>query len=339
MTFRSILCPVDFSAQSRGALRYALALARHFGGRVTVLFVNDPLLLAAGGEAYGGRRAFMDRTGEELARFVEGSMPKGRAADQEVAHVVAVGNPADQILRASKRLRSDLVVIGTSGLSGIRRIFFGSTTEQVLRRATTPVLAIPGTVVRRRTPVARMEIDRVIAPIDLAGEWESDAVRAGAIAEAFGAGLLLVHVLAPIQTPSWLRPDRSIEKRRIDKAKRALERVRTKLFSGLRSESTVVAGHPADEIARLTRRGSSLVVMSLRGTAGVWGAHRGSIAYHVLTHASTPVLALPRRQIGGRLSARAARAMKEILTARDRTEIAGIDALLARAAGKEPIKR
>src|SRR6187431_2841300 len=44
---RSILCPVDFSANSRAALRYAATLVRHGDGRVVVLYVDDPLLAVA----------------------------------------------------------------------------------------------------------------------------------------------------------------------------------------------------------------------------------------------------------------------------------------------------
>lgn len=330
MTFQSILCPVDFSHHSRDALRYALALARQFGGDLAVLFVNDPLLLAAGESAYGGRRQFMEQTKAELARFVQQSAGARPPRTPTIELLVADGNPADEILRAARRLRSDVVVVGTEGLSGIRKVFFGSTTEQVLRRATVPVLAIPPAARPLRSASAPLRIISVIAPIDLAGDWESDAVRACEVADGFGAELLLVHVLAPIQTPSWLRRGGDeVERRRMGKATRALERVRAKLFSNVRSKTRVVAGNAADEIARLTRRGSSLVVMSLRGTAGVWGAHRGSIAYRVLTHSATPVLALPRRRIGGTLTARAAKAVNDALTARDRKEIAGIDALLS----------
>jgi hypothetical protein len=75
----------------------------------------------------------------------------------------------------------------------------------------------------------------------------------------------------------------------------------------------------------------TLVVMSLRGGAGVWGARRGSIAYHVLTHSSTPVLTLPRRRLGGPFTARLSKAVAGALRERDRIEIAGIDALLSGA--------
>jgi nucleotide-binding universal stress UspA family protein len=334
MTFRSILCPVDFSTHSRSALRCALALARRFGSRLTVIYVNDPLLLAAAEPSSGGRRRFVEETNKELSRFVERSIPS-RTAHPDIAYLVTVGNVADEIVRHATRLRSDVIVIGTHGLSGVSKAFFGSTTDRVLRLATTPVLAVPAVAGRRREAIIQMEIDRVIAPIDLAGEWQSDALRASAIAGLFGAELHLVHALAPMHTPPWLRARADINRGRVEKATRALDRVRSKLFSGQPSRAAVVVGDAAHEIARLTRRGRSLVVMSLRGTAGVWGARRGSIAYHVLTHASSPVLALPRRRIGGSLSKRAARAVDDILTARDRREIAGIDALLSSASSRK----
>jgi nucleotide-binding universal stress UspA family protein len=340
--FQSILCPVDFSPQSRTALRFAVTLARRFGGRVTVMFVNDPILLAAAQAAYKGRhRKFVDRTNVELTRFVKRATRVKEGQQQDIALVVRAGNPAEEILGQAKRRGVDLIVMGSHGLSGIRKALFGSTTEQVLRRASVPVLAIPPSIRSRTIGGLAVSIDHVIAPIDLAGEWQTDAIRAATIAGELDARLLLVHVLAPVQTPPWLLPAvRSNERRRIEKARAALDRVRAKLFADLQSVSTlVVEGDPAHEIARLTSGGESLVVMSLRGTGGVWGMRRGSIAYHVLTHSSTAVLALPRRRIGGRLSARAKKAIGEALLARDRAEIAGIDALLSLASGRTRAKR
>jgi nucleotide-binding universal stress UspA family protein len=332
--FRSILCPVDFSPQSGTALRAAVAMARHYSASLTVMFVQDPLLLAAGSASYGGRR-FMDRTRVELARFVKRALPTTPKKRQDLALVVSAGNPAEEILRHTRRMRADLLVMGSHGLSGIRKVFFGSTTEQVLRSAPVPVLAIPQSIGSRRLAGFPARVTRVIAPIDLAGEWQSDAIRAAAIAGELDTELLLVHVLATVQTPPWLRPaGRSSERRRIEKAQTALERVRTKLFSQRHPvTTTVLVGEPAHEVARLTKAGGSLVVMSLRGTAGVWGMKRGAVAYHVLTHASTPLLALPRRRIGGRFSLRARQAVGQVLSARDRAEIAGIDALLSVAGG------
>jgi nucleotide-binding universal stress UspA family protein len=47
-----------------------------------------------------------------------------------------VGNPADVILETAAKERSDLIVMGTHGLGGIRKWLLGSTTERVLRRTT-----------------------------------------------------------------------------------------------------------------------------------------------------------------------------------------------------------
>lgn len=340
MRFRSVLCPVDFSPQSRTALRAAVAMARHVNASLTVMFVQDPLLLAAGKASNGGRR-FVDRTRAELARFVKRAIPTNPERRQEIALLISDGSPADEILRHAKRLRPDLLVMGSHGLSGIRKAFFGSTTEQVLRNAAVPVLAIPPSIGSRLFAAFPTHVSRVIAPIDLAGEWQSDARRAATIAGELDAELLLVHILAAVQTPPWLRSaGRSTERRRIEKAKTALESVRTKLFSERDPITTAVrVGEPAHEIARLTKKAGSLIVMSLRGTAGVWGMRRGAIAYHVLTHASTPVLALPRRRIGGRFSLRAKKAIGEVLSARDRAEIAGIDALLSVVGRRQSIRR
>jgi nucleotide-binding universal stress UspA family protein len=309
-------------------------MARQFGSSLTVMFVQDPLLVAAGRATYGERR-FTGRTRMELARFVHRAIPSDTKSRDDIALVVSDGSPADQILRHAARTRPDLLVMGSHGLSGIRKVFFGSTIEQVLRNATVPVLAIPPSIGSRRLASFPTHVTRVIAPIDLAGEWQPDATRAATIAGELDAELLLVHVLAPVQAPPWLRSaGRTSERRRLEKATTALERVRAKLFTKRhRVTTTVLVGEPAREIARLTKKAGSIVVMSLRGTAGVWGMRRGAIAYHVLTHAATPVLALPRRRIGGRAWLRAQKAIGKILLARDRAEIAGIDALLSVVAG------
>jgi nucleotide-binding universal stress UspA family protein len=223
-------------------------------------------------------------------------------------------------------------------LSGVPRLVFGSTTEQVLRRATVAVLAVPPLKGRQLLPTDRLQVERVVAPIDLAGEWQSDAIRAAAIAKQLGVPLVLVHVLRPSHVPEWLRPAVAVtERERIAKATHLLERVMRHFVAGVAATCHVSVGDPADHIATLTRRGSPLLVMSLRGTAGLWG-RRGAIAYRVLTHSSTPVLALPRRRIGGRLSARLKRTIDDTLAARDRIEIAGIDALLSAAAAKSKVR-
>ena len=69
MSFRpAVLCPIDFSDSSRGALRYAAAIAAHFGARLTLLAVNDPLLQEA--DEIAGVAHLTDDTMRDMERFL-----------------------------------------------------------------------------------------------------------------------------------------------------------------------------------------------------------------------------------------------------------------------------
>jgi len=142
LTVRSLLCPVDFSEQSRQALLWASAIAQYRGGELTVLSVVEPLLAQAAGIRLG---VDLTRTEVEpvLREFVEATLPEGVRQTSHVRMEVTVGAPWEAILQTARGLKAGLIVMGTHGLGGFRKLLFGSTTEQVLRRAEWPVLAVP----------------------------------------------------------------------------------------------------------------------------------------------------------------------------------------------------
>ena len=139
MSFRSILCPVDMSPSSRAALLAARTMADRFDTQLSVLFVDDPLLSRA--EMKFDEDELKRRTQAELARFVEEAI----GPRQRCAYDIVAGDPASEIIEAIGRLGADLIVMGTQGNSGPKRLFFGSTADGVLRRSTVPVLVIPPT--------------------------------------------------------------------------------------------------------------------------------------------------------------------------------------------------
>jgi nucleotide-binding universal stress UspA family protein len=296
-TPRSILCAVDFSAQSATALRHAAALTRRSRGRITVLFVNDPLLDTAAAAAAYDTRALARATLRELRSFVQRSLPS--SGSPSMRYLVALGKPAREILKTAARLRSDLVVVGTEGLGGASKLFFGSTTEQLLRLANTPVLAVPTSGrPRAKTPARDWPGTCLVAPNDLGNAADADAAQAGAVARAFGADLILVHVIPRVQRPPWSRADLDAHYRTaIATAQAGLDALRSTVGDDVATECRVVVGHPADEIAALaTARRTGLVVLTLRGRGGLLGSRPGAIAYHVLMHRVSPVLALPPRR-------------------------------------------
>jgi nucleotide-binding universal stress UspA family protein len=290
--FTAILCPVDFSAPARQALRHAVAISRLTGGRVTALYVNDPLLTAAATRAFDGQ-AFAEAGAAELKSFIKQAVGASDAA-RVTAHVL-IGEPARVIGRAARRFGANLIVVGTRGLSGVGKAFFGSTTERLLRQTGVPVLAIP--------PAARGKIGkrwpgrRVLAGIDLDANSSSDVRAFSAIARAFGRPLTLVHVVEPSQLPPWLSgfAGRDSESRAAA-ARTALDRLASGL-DDVEMDTRVMVGDPSRHIPKLaTQAGADLIVLALRRGDGVFGAARGTITYRLLSSGSTiPVLAIPAR--------------------------------------------
>ena len=196
--FRSILCPIDFSDRSASALRYAAALKRRTAGRLTAFFALDPRLIDAALNTFDERG--LRRTSlAQLRRFVSATLPRGAAAD--VRCVTTLGTPAGAILATSARLHPDLIVIGTHGLSGARKLFLGSTTDTVLRASGVPTLAVPASC----SSPPRGWPGRFLVALDLDDATAAEMDAAARIAAAFESPLLAVHVLAAIALPPWLR--------------------------------------------------------------------------------------------------------------------------------------
>lgn len=292
--FEKVLCPIDFSDHSRVALRYGAVLARRSGGTLTVLFVNDPLLVAAAAAAYSPE-SLGAASRAELTQFARETLSPAARRGLTITFETAMGRPEREIAKAVEAGAYDSLVIGTKGLNAAGRLFVGSTTSAVLRRARVPVLAVPPIDTEGPEPrvAASWPGRRIVAPIALGPHAEADARRASHIARWFDASLVLVHVVQAQQMPSWFGGDAEGQTRiRVNKAESTLTRIGERL--GIPVTPLVVTGHPADEIAAVTRdRKAGLVVMTLRGGEGVLGAPVGSIAFNVLQHGIAPVVAVP----------------------------------------------
>jgi nucleotide-binding universal stress UspA family protein len=293
--FLTILCPVDFSAHSRLALRYAAAVARRSGGTLTALFVNDPFLVAAAAAAAAHDVRTLQKTSEdELRSFVRRAVNGTGIAPRSVACSIGQGEAAVEILRMARRLRADLIVVGTQGLSGTSKLFFGSTTERVLRRATVPVLAVPpgsGPTAGSSWPGRQ-----ILAALDIGPRLMADAHAAAKVARWFDTDLLLVHVLRPTQIPHWLRAAlRGHDRERLTAARTRLDRLVRSLKSERKVEHQLLTGDPTEQIPVLAANSrTGLIVVTLRTADGLFGLRQGTITYQVLERTGTPVLALPK---------------------------------------------
>jgi nucleotide-binding universal stress UspA family protein len=167
MTFKpSVLCPIDFSESSRGALRYAAMIAGHCGSSLTLLAVNDPVFVEAA-ELTGGHAHLADETRREMERFHRQALGRASNTPVDLQFEIASGKPAPEILRVARERRSDLIVMASHGSTGFRKLFFGSTTERVLRETGVPVLVTPGDAAPLDLEDVRKTIRRVLVPVDL----------------------------------------------------------------------------------------------------------------------------------------------------------------------------
>jgi len=301
--FRSILCPVDFSTHSAVALKYAAILAKRSAGRLHVLHVNDPLLATAAAVAFADQD-YAKVALDELRLFVARALPAGTKGIV-IRCSVDTGDATRMIAAAAKRLRCDLIVMGTHGLSGVEKVLLGSTTERMLRRSSLPVLAVPPTpsiAANGQTPGRRWPGTAIMVPVDLRRESTRDIKDAEEIARAFGTGLVLIHVVPPIEAPPWFRADLSAHGRmQTTSARHQLEALERTVGPGISTEIQVATGRPADEIAAAAAEGRiGLVVMHRRKGPGWFGSRAGSIASGVLRHAFTPILLMPDRAVDRR---------------------------------------
>jgi nucleotide-binding universal stress UspA family protein len=304
----SILCPIDYSDASAGALRYAAALAEHFVTRLIVLTVEDPLLTSAI-DLGTGVHWMPEASEREIAKFVAAVFGEDSPMLALCEYDAAVGKPSVEILRVARERSCDLIVMSSHGLTGARKLFFGSTTERVLRETTVPVLVTPpvnpGPV---RVEDARHLLGRIVVPVDLSPASLHQVQVGRGLAEALNLPLLLVHVIEPVRSRLLSRLHLlGLDSNRRAIAEDSLEELLATLPRRLHPEALVVFGDPAEEAAKVVRdRQAGLVVMGLHGSP-LLGPRMGSVTYRMLCLSPTLVLALPPERIGALSAAFSAR--------------------------------
>jgi nucleotide-binding universal stress UspA family protein len=148
MAYRRILVPIDGSPTSRRGLDEALKLAKSQAAVLQLVHVVDiyHLALMAAQNAYGGYSAqlitSMEKAGRRILRSAEARARSRGVKAQPVLLESTTGPAADAIVRQARRWRADLIVLGTHGRRGVRRLVMGSDAEQVVRAAPVPVLLV-----------------------------------------------------------------------------------------------------------------------------------------------------------------------------------------------------
>jgi nucleotide-binding universal stress UspA family protein len=149
LPFKRLLCAVDFSKASLDAVAAAVSLARESGATVTLLhvlewpWVESPAptfqeLPPESASALAEFRRYSETSALQRLRSLTGDPDPTCALETRVSN----GKPYTEVLRVAAEEQSDVIVVGVHGRNPVETALFGSTTNQIVRRATCPVLTV-----------------------------------------------------------------------------------------------------------------------------------------------------------------------------------------------------
>jgi nucleotide-binding universal stress UspA family protein len=286
-----VLCPVVFSEISRHALDHAAAIARWYEAKLTVLYVFaslptmdlPPLVL---------EEADRERLMADL-RSMAAAVPPAVPVEFRVEEAAYVH---DEILAQLGSTHADLLVLGTHGRSGFQRLFLGSVTEKVIRKASCPTLVVPP-----RAPDvpagASIQFRRILCAVDFSESSLDALAYAITMAQEADAQLTLLHVveLPPVLSQETTVVDLDLSRIREAAAADARRRLHALIPEQARTyctvETAVVEGRAYREIFRhAADRNVDLIVMGAHGRGALDLLVFGSTTHHVIRASTCPVL-------------------------------------------------
>jgi nucleotide-binding universal stress UspA family protein len=295
--YSRILTPLDGSTLAEEALLWA----RHLAGELNIPL--GLLRVVPGGVAVPSKQLYLQKVyaemHQEAREYLARMEPSLKEQGLTVSWKVVEGVPADCIIREGKTTPGTLLTIATNGRSGIQRLVWGSTAEQVVRHGGLPTLVIPaGSEARKLLP---REVQGILVPLDGSPRSEDALPHALALARSLQVPITLLQAVHPPE--NWLGELRSYTQvlpQLVAEAEQYLaqqqEQLRATAATGISHE--VVSGSPAETIVQYAEQPrKNLVVMATRGRSGLGRWVLGSVTDRVLHLGRLPVLLAPPRQV------------------------------------------
>ncbi|MBS7248590.1 MAG: universal stress protein [Candidatus Jordarchaeales archaeon] len=142
--YKKILVALDGSEYSERALDKAINLAKAFNSQIILLNVIKTeeleLVKQYSESSYALVKSHLEQTAEKL--LVEAEKKAKKKGVEDVVKKVAFGDPAEKIVDEANNENVDLIAIGTRGLTGVKRVVLGSTTQKVMRWSDKDVLVV-----------------------------------------------------------------------------------------------------------------------------------------------------------------------------------------------------
>lgn len=286
---KEILCPIDFSELADLAIRYAAAGARQFNANLTVFHaahIEVPRYITQGvadqitDEISAVQKDFQ----AYMARHVQSVL--GSATETlSLKYKFMQSHPVDAILETAEADRNDLIVLGTRGFSGMKRLLMGSVAHGVLQSADTPLF-----IVRQKQhdfiDITKQDgvpqIKNILCPCNIDAPAELGLRYAVSLSEQFHADLTVLTIS---------------EEEKLD-ASAVKEKLCSWISDNVKANCVVSPvvrhGNAAEQIINYAREEKSdLIVLSARHHSFHGGTFFGRTTDLVVRHAPLPVLTVP----------------------------------------------
>ena len=282
-----ILCPVDFSELSNLALKYAAAGAKAYGAKLIVLHAERfelPAYFTPGqideltrqlNAARGGAQDYL----QQHALSILGPL----ANEISITFNVADTHPVDAVLTAASKHGADLIVLGTHGRGGAKRLWLGSVSENVVRQAEVPVFVVRQKQHEFIDGAAGPELKTILCPVNFSEVARSAIQVATSIAGQFHARLIPMCVVEPG------------DQRTLSEAETAMQAwLGEILTTPCALEPASRQGRAAEQIVALAHKTKAdLVVLGAQHRGSAMGSMFGGTTDLVLRQAPVPVLVVP----------------------------------------------
>jgi nucleotide-binding universal stress UspA family protein len=292
--FDHMLVPLDGSTLAECALPHAVAVARAFGARITLLRVLDRSSEAGSTEFIDpfdwhlGKveaQAYLDDLTDRLREMglqAESMIPEGRAAERIIAFVRDHG--------------VDLIVLSSHGRSGLSGWNISGVAVKVILRS-----YIPTMIVRAYRPAAsgltELRYRRIMVPLDSSRRAERCLPFAATLAQSSNSQVLLAHVVRRPEVPHRAPPtpedidlaEQLIERNRLEAAA-YLEQLQAQLPLDVQVCLRVGDNVAAELHDLVEQEDIDLVVLNAHGHSGVTKWPYGSVAVSFISYGTAPVL-------------------------------------------------
>lgn len=294
-TYRKIVVGADLSPPAAIAVQQAMSVARHCGAPLLLMMVEPepdaPELIPGSLRAVEARRRDVERTRFAADRAgLEELRQRLLGQGVDVSHVVVSGAVDQGLADGAARANADLVVVGTHGHRGLRRLLLGSVAEMTVRCASSSVLVARGSAIAAEGGYHRILIGTDFSPLS------ERAIEQALMLAAPGATLEVLHAWrVPIDTT----PDGTLAVAMADlrtELSVAVEHSLAELRAAWRERGVTLKTHAVEQTEReaLWERaemiGADLVAVGSHGRRGLRRFLLGSVAESTVRHARCSVL-------------------------------------------------